>query len=176
MSNLTIRRTAQAYKHDKRFKKIKPMPSSLLRIGRYYIDISSLAVRKQHSVRYLYIRRGIKLEINFVCLVDLKTKKGWYRFIPHKSKGLKRIINEFVEKVGIDKRRIYHDKSFLFGFGVSYHGVSLMSQRHKQKIESQFNFKRWIYREYERGMIKTAKDLFKLYRHYLTDIKGFEEI
>jgi len=174
--NLTISKTETAHQHDNRFKKQKPKPEYLRHLGRYYIDISSLAVRPQHKVRYLYVKRGVKLEIDFLCLVDTKTSNGWFRFIPHKAKGLKQIVNEFVETVGIDKDQIFHDKSFLFGFGVSYCGVSLMSQKHKQKIEHHFSFKRWIYEAYEKGEIKTAKDLFEKYRHYLKTVKGFVEI
>lgn len=179
MGNLTVERDRQAYTHDRRFKehhKRERIPKASK--GRFYIDISSLAIRKQHSVRYLYIRRGLKLEIDFVCLYDSVRKKGYYRFIPHRTKSkneLRNIINDFVNKIGIDTTQIFHDKSFLFGFGVSYHGVSVETTKHKQKIEHVFSFKRWIYREYKRGNIKTSEQLFTIYRKYLNG-KNLTEI
>lgn len=171
--NNTIEKTSEAWRHDKRFKPIQPKQEKPL--GVWYIDISSLAVREQHKTRYMFVRKNVKLEIDFVTLYNWRAKKGFFSFIPHKSKGLKRIINDFVEKIGIDKNQIYHDKSFLFGFGVSYHGVSLRTQQHKQKIEHVFSFKRWVYRAFKKGQIKTSKDLFAIYRKYLK-AKGLEEI
>ena len=179
MGNLTIERDTQAYKHDNRFKqhhKRETIPKS--KHARYYIDISSVAIRKQHNVRYMYIKRGIKLDIDFVCLYDTLRKEGYYKFIPHRTKKrdeLRKIINDFVKKIGIDATQIFHDKTFLFGFGVSYCGVSLETQRHKQKIEHVFSFKRWVYREYKRGNIKTSKELFSIYRKYLNG-RNLEEI
>lgn len=169
--NLTINKSETAHLHDGRFKPYKKYRNKEL--GRYYIDISSVAIRKQHKMRYMYIKRGVKLDIDFVCLVDTKEQKGYYRFIPHKNS--RDIINDFVNKTRVDKTQIYHDKSFLFGFGISYCGVSLRTQQHKQKIEHIFSFKRWVYREFKRGTIQNARDLFKIYRKYLNK-RGLKEI
>lgn len=170
MGNLSIEKSVSSFLHDRRHRethlRIKLKSKNVV----WIIDISSLAIKPQHNVRYMFIKRGIKLEVDFVTLYNVKRKEGYFRFVPHrtiKKNELRDIINSFIEKIGIDKTQIYHDKSFLFGFGVSYHGVSLETQRIKQLIEHIFSFKRWIYRAYKNKEIKNSKELFTIYRKYL---------
>jgi len=159
--NLTIQKDEIAHTKDRRFKPIKPkFPKPSMT---WIMDISSLAIRKQHKKRYLRLRENLYLEIDFVVLYNHRKKRGFFRFIDHKVKY--KDIQDFVKEIGIDKSVIFHDKGYIFRFGIQYH-----SQREKQIIESRFGFKRWIYRAYKNKEISTAKDLFDIYRKYLAKL------
>jgi len=178
MGNLSVEKSETSFLHDKRHRETHLRVKLKSKNVVWIIDISSVAIKPQHNTRYMYIRKGVKLEIDFVCLYNVKRKKGYYRFIPHKTakrNELRDIIKDFIKTIGIDETQIYHDKSFLFGFGVSYHGVSLETQRIKQLIEHNFSFKRWIYRAYKNGEIKTSSELFAIYRKYLK-AKNLKEV
>jgi len=170
MSNLTIRKelVPSAWNKDKRFK---PFSKSKPHLSTTYIDITSLAIRKQHNPRYLILGKTpngklIKLDIDIIVSFDIKTRKGYYAFVPHNPK--KALIRKFLEKTNITL--FNHDKGFIFkGLGIAYY-----STRHKQKIEHIFSFKRWIYRKHKAKPFK-ANELFNEYRRYFNN-KGFKEI
>jgi len=167
--NLTIQKNKLSHTKDRRFKPIVEKPSNHIP-AIWLIDISSVAIRKQHKSRYLRLRKNEFLKIDFVALYNYKQKRGFFRFIPHEGCSLVKEMNKFIEAVGIDKNIIYHDKGFCFKFGIHYH-----TQRVKQRIEHIFGFKRYIYVAYKNGEIKNAKDLFDLYRKYLAKL-NLEEV
>ena len=136
------------------------------------IDITSLAIRKQHKKRYMRLKRKTKtakakyLKIDYIVLWNNRTKRGYYRATTELTVNN---VNKFVKDIGIDKTQIAHDKGFIFKFGVQY-----WSMREKQKIEHIFGFKRVAFEKFKRGEIKTAQELINLYEFYFNKM-GLEK-
>mgnify|MGYP000082394006 CR=1 FL=1 len=140
-----------------------------LRIKPYIIDITSVAVRKQHKPRYPKFN-GKTIKIDAIVLKRLNQNKGWFSFVAHTD--LKReMIHRFLEKVGIDKDQIIHDKDFLFNFGETFYYAPTV----KQAIEHIFGFKKAIYEMWKRKEIKNMQQLLDLYRKYFSRL-GLEEV
>jgi len=144
-------------------------PKEKLEIKPYIIDITSLAVKKQHKQRYPKIN-GKFIKIDIIVLKKLNENKGFFCFVSKKDLNRK-TVHKFLEKIGINPSEIIHDKDFLFNFGVSFN----YSPTVKQAIEHIFGFKRVIYQKWRNKEITTIKQLIETYRYYFTRI-GLKEI
>jgi len=140
-----------------------------LRIKPYIIDITSVAVRKQHKQRYPSFN-GKTIKIDAIVLKKLNKNEGWFSFIAHTD--LKRkMVHKFLEKIGIDKNQIIHDKDFLFNFGETFYYAPTV----KQAIEHIFGFKKVIYKKWKNKEYKTIIEILNDYRKYFTR-NGLKEI
>lgn len=130
-----------------------------------YVDITSIAVNKQHTRRYLRLNNGAYFKVNAIVAYNYKTKKGFFMFVTTVDKHK---VKTFLRKTNI--KDFSHDKAFLFrGLGFEYY-----TMRHKQHIEHIFGFKRAIYQKHKRKPY-VAIELLEDYREYFKRL-GLEEV
>jgi len=151
---------------EKREKTPKPLKE-------YYIDIGAVAVKPRKKKRYMKLPNGKYLKINYIFVqkqIGYKQYHGYYTFVAGTVRQYH--VRRFLRQIDdISADNINHDKAFIFkNIGTEYFGY-----KPKAFAEHIQGFKRVIYLQYRKGLIKTAVDLLNAYRYYFNRL-GLREI